>query len=48
MIDTTRCWNCGELLNEENWNGWFEIALDEENKEQYVPMCNECNLEDDE
>ena len=47
-MDTSHCYNCGELLTEENWNGWFEIALDEDSKEQYVPMCNECNLEDDE
>lgn len=41
------CSNCNELLTEENYDGWFEIQLDQFGIETKVPVCNECILSDD-
>ena len=42
-----RCFNCNEQLTEENYNGWFEIQLNEFGIEMKVKICNACNLNDD-
>ena len=46
IIEENRCSNCNELLTEENNSGWFEIQLNDFGIEIKVPVCNNCNLED--
>jgi hypothetical protein len=47
ILQPQRCSNCGEVLIEDNYSGFFDIELNELGFEIQVPVCNECNLSDD-
>lgn len=47
IIIENKCSNCGEILTEDNWSGWFDLETNEFGIVVRVPVCNECNLSDD-
>jgi len=47
VLSVPRCHNCGEVLNDENWDGWVEPSETEFGVPISVPVCNSRNLSDD-